>query len=155
MSGFVATATAAQLEPEVENDGWFPAITLTGVREALRLDGTVTIARLRDAVAYAMDSVNAQLADYKAAHVNAGVDGLQDVSAAQIGGEPRLVMLYRRAVHNLAHAELIERYRNLDATDSGMRRVLDMEPAIGELRRNASWAVRDILGQSRTVVELI
>lgn len=157
MSGFVATAQAApdSAADQVINDGWFPDLTLSAFRESLRIDGTVTDARLRDAARYGMSSVNTSLAAYKAGHVAAGVAAFQEVPAAQLDGESRLVMLYRRAVFGLAKSDLTERYRDFDSTDAGLRRAVDMDPAIDEQRRNAFWAVREILGLPRTVVELI
>ncbi|MGH8080001.1 MAG: head completion/stabilization protein [Lysobacter sp.] len=139
----------------MRNDGWFPDLSITQIRDIARLDGTMTDKRVRDAGRYAIAEVNRQLGTYKGSHVATGKLKLQDVDSAEIDGENRLVMLYRRAVVCSMKAELIERYRDYDSTDSGLRRVLDLDPAVGEQRRNASWAVRDILGLPHTVVELI
>ncbi|HZH44247.1 MAG TPA: head completion/stabilization protein [Lysobacter sp.] len=158
MSGFVATApTAATSETDaIANDGWFPNLSMTQLRAVARLDGTVTEERLRDAARYAMSAINRRLAAFKAAHQATGVTKLADVpDAGTIDGENRLVMLYRRAVQCTVKADLIERYRDFDSTDSGLRRADYMDPAIGEQRRNATWAVREILGQPHTIVELI
>jgi hypothetical protein len=155
MSGFVATAKSTSSADAIVNDGWFPNLSIADMRESVRLDGTVTEPRLRNAARYAMANINDRLAEFKAGHAGAGVVSLADADPMTLDGEPRLVMLYRRAVYCTAKADLIERYRDLDSTDSGLRRVLDMDPAIGEQRRNATWAVRDILGQPHTVVELI
>jgi hypothetical protein len=158
MSGFVATATSSTATGEadvIHNDGWFPQLSLSGLREQARIDGTVTDARLREAARYAVCSINLQLHEFKVRHLSDDVASLGAVSADEIDGEPRLVMLYRRAVTSTVNADLMERYRDLDSTDSGLRRAVDLDPAIGDHRRNASWAVRDILGRTRTVVELI
>lgn len=157
MSGFVATAQAApdSAADQVGNDGWFPDLTLSAIRSALRLDGTVTDDRLRDAARYGMSSVNTSLAAFKLSHVIAGIAAFQDVPSDQLDGESRLMMLYRRAVFGLAKSDLTERYRDFDSTDAGLRRAVDMDPSIDEQRRNAFWAVREILGLPRSVVELI
>lgn len=158
MSAFVATAPTSPAQPGAElmgNDGWFPDIDLASVRDIVRIDGTVTAARLRAAVLSAISHVNDQLAAFKATHLAADRNALADVPAPAIDGDSRLVLLYNRAVHCTAKADLIERYRDFDSTDSGQRRADDMDPAIGEQRRNAFWAIRDLLGQPRTVVELI
>ncbi|HEY5804849.1 MAG TPA: head completion/stabilization protein [Lysobacter sp.] len=159
MSGFVATAPTTQADPgdtdTIRNDGWFPDLALSTIRATIRLDGTVTDERLRDAARYAIASINTLLGEFKATAQAAGSATIADVSPAEIDSEKRLVMLYRRAVFSTIKADLLERYRDFDSTDSGLRRVLDMEDNIGEQRRNASWAVRDILGKPHTVVELI
>lgn len=159
MSGFVATPPISLSTPSADdalrNDGWFPDLSIAEIRDITRLDGTVTDDRLRDAGRYAIAEINRQLRAFKATHAAAGKAKLEDVDAGEIDGENRLAMLYRRAVICLMKAELVERYRDFDSTDSGLRRVLDLDPAVGEQRRNASWAVRDILGLPHTVVELI
>lgn len=155
MSGFAATASTTTSDDVLVNDGWFPNLSLAAIRDVTRMDGTVTPARLRDVTRYAVSSVNRQLHAFKAKHVEGGAANLAAVDPAEIDGQNRLVMLYERAVASLVKAELIERYRDLDVTDSGQRRAAEMDPAAGESRRNSSWAVRDILGLPHTVVELI
>ena len=63
-------------------------------------------------------------------------------------------MLYLDAVMSSAKADLIEHYRDFDA-DGSNHRLQDNAPSIDEERRNAQWAVRDILGQTHIVAELI
>ena len=154
MSGFVATAPAQEL-PDLANDGWFPVVSLVHLRDVTRIDGTVTNERLREISRYAVLSVNRQLTTWRADRIAAGATSLAGVSPDEIDGTPRLHVIYLRAVHALAKADLIERYRDIDTTASGMRNAVDMEPAIDEHRRNASWAIREMQGLTRNVVELI
>ena len=130
-------------------------MSVAAVRNASRLDGTVTAQRLRRALVKAMSSINRQLGDYKAAQQADGKASLAAVAADdKLDGQPRLVMLYLDAVMSSAKADLIEHYRDFDA-DGSNHRLQDNAPSIDEERRNAQWAVRDILGQTHTVVELI
>lgn len=158
MSGFVATAPAPPaIDPadSISNDGFFPAVSLADTRNAMRMDGTVTAPRLRAALLAAMCDINQQLAGFSAAQQAAGFDTLAEAGADNtLDGQPRWVLLYLRAVMCTAKADLIERYRDFDA-DNDNSRVRDISPNIDEQRRNAQWAVRDILGRTRTVVELI
>ncbi len=65
---------------------------------------------------------------------------------------------YRRAVYSMAKADLIERYRDIDSTASSLTDKKSMEwmnDAPSEQRRNAHWAVADILGRTHATVELI
>jgi hypothetical protein len=78
-----------------------------------------------------------------------------DGSVSLIDGTSTLVLLYRRAVFTAAKAEVVERYRDVDITGAGQRKVEDLEPSVGELRRDSLHAIRDILGVGRTAVELI
>ena len=158
MSGFVATAPVPPADDPADaiaNDGWFPPLSMGDTRNTVRLDGTVTDQRLRAALVNAMMDVNRQLRSFKAERIALGQGSLEAASVSElIDGKPRLVLLYLRAVMCSAKADLTERYRDFDA-DAANPRVKDAEPATDEQRRNAQWAVRDILGQSHVFVELI
>lgn len=147
-------APAAE-EPPIVNDGWFPDVDPAQARDALRLDGTVTPVRLRAALVAAIAGLNDELRDYAAAQRAQGVAKLADVPSHKIDGESTQLMQYRRAVHCIAKADLIERYRDFDTTGQGDKRAAELEESVCDLRRNARWAVSDLLGLRRTVVELI
>ncbi|MFM0644993.1 head completion/stabilization protein [Paraburkholderia bryophila] len=163
MNSFIATAepTTPQTPGSpadaaiVTNDGWFPDIDMNALRASMRLDGTVTYERLRDAALDAIASVNAELATWQAGHVAAGRADLAAVPAPNIGGESVQLARYRRAVFNLAHADLTERYRDFDSTKTGGQKAEDLEATICEARRNVRWAVSDMRGLSRSTIELI
>lgn len=152
---FVATANPpiAADDAQVDNDPWFPAVPAARVREVCRLDGTVTPARLGEAISNAMDSVNRELQAYKAEQVLAGAANL---AAAGDGRQPGR---YLRAIYAHIQAELAEVYRDIDTTphnDSKAERMRERyEVKVDEHRRNLRWAVADLLGRPRTTVELI
>lgn len=151
MSAFVATGST---EPfELSNDGWFPAIDANRARDTLRLDGSITDTRLEAALVNAMLSVNLDLAEFKADQ--AQYPQLADVPASQINNTSRLIALYTRAVICTAGAELVERYRSYDTSTDGDRNADALTPSVDELRRDARWAIRDLMGRVRSTVELI
>ncbi len=152
MSGFIATGTTQPFE--LSNDGWFPNIDAQSARETLRLDGSVTDTRLEAALVNAMLSVNHDLRGYKAQHIEQHAS-LADVPSSQINNISRLVTLYIRAVICTAGAELVERYRSYDTSVQGDKNADKLTPSIDELRRDARWAIRDLLGQVRSTVALI
>ncbi|NHQ90291.1 head completion/stabilization protein [Janthinobacterium lividum] len=142
----------------VENDGWFPDVVLAEIRDAMRLDGTVTDARLVQAVVDAILQVNRELAAWQSVHAGAGIAALADVPASKINRESRLLAQYRRAVYSTAKADLIERYRDYDTTASSASDKKSMEwldEAPGAQRRNAQWAIADMVGRTHLTVELI
>lgn len=151
MSAFVATGSTTEFQ--LTNDGWFPDIDATAARSALRLDGSVTDIRLETALVNAMLSVNQDLADFKAGHDN--FQGLEKVPAIEINQTSRLVILYKRAVVCTAGAEIAERYRSYDTSASGDRNADAMTDSADELRRDARWAIRDLIGRVRMTVELM
>lgn len=153
-----AAPTPAPAPGIIENDGWFPNIALAEIRDAMRLDGTVTDARLVQAVVDAVLHVNRELAPWQALHVQAGITMLADVPATRINRESRLLAQYRRAVYSTAKADLIERYRDYDSTATSLADKKSMEwldEAPGTQRRNAQWAIADMVGRSHLTVELI
>lgn len=153
-----APAPPAPTAGVIENDGWFPDITLVDMRDAMRLDGTVTDARLVIAVVDAILNVNRELAQWQGQHAQAGIATLADVPATRINRESRLLAQYRRAVYSTAKADLIERYRDYDSTATSLTDKKSMEwldEAPGAQRRNAQWAIADIVGRSHLTVELI
>jgi hypothetical protein len=148
-------ATGPVVAHVLTNDEWWPDVDVGQMRETLRMDGTVTDMRLEAAAVSAMLSVNRELVAFKAEHVAAGAANLAAVAAPQINGESSLVALYRRAVYCTAGAELLERYRNYDTTNAGSDNAEQLTPTIDELRRDARWAIRDLLGITHSTVELI
>lgn len=134
---------------------WWPDIDPARIRTAYRIREAVTHDRLREALIAAIITVGNDLADWQADQLAAGHASLAAIPAPRIDGESRLLLCYRRAVALYAKAEIVERYRDIDITGPGERRAEDMEPSIGELRRDALHAVRDLLGRTRTMVDLI
>jgi len=142
----------------VENDGFYVDIHLFQMRDAMRLDGTVTDVRLRQAVIAAILHVNDELREWKLQQVAAGYASMAAVPADRIDRESVLIAHYRRAVYCTAKADLIERYRDFDSTASSLsdKKMMDaLDHAPGEQRRNAHWAIADIIGRAHLTVELI
>lgn len=122
----------------------------------MRLDGTITPDRLRNELIEAVVTVTEQLADWARAQIAAGHPTMQDIpSSPLIDGKNKFHHRYIRAVYCLAAASLNERYKGFDATNAGNQRADDSEPTIDDLRRDAYWAISEIQGKPRTVVELV
>lgn len=149
------TTQQPETETVVTNDGFFPDIDPAAVREAARITAAVTSARLRAAILGAIMTVEQDLRAFASASIAAGHASLAVLPAAQLDGESVQVMRYQRAIAFYAKAELIERHRDFDLTAAGGAQADDLTPSIGELRRDALHAVRDILGKPRTTIDLI
>lgn len=136
----------------IHNDGFFPDLSLADFRNQARVDGTVTTARLQDAVIEAMASVNQELASLKQQDSDST---FYDIACPQINGESLMVYRYRRAVTCLALANLYERYTSYDTTNDGEKKAELLNESIDELRRDARFAISDMLSVRRINVELI
>ena len=148
---FVAAAPVKPAQDLPHHPFW-PAINPDACREIMMVDGAVTTPRLLHALIEAVVYVNGELRAWRQRHEAAGIAHLADVPDET---PDRLSHLYQRAVCETALADLMERYIRYDATGDAQSRAAEQEPAIEDHRRNAFWAVRDLLGQPRSTVELI
>lgn len=156
MSTFLAKPPAATIVLGIiTNDAFYPGIDLTDLRESTRLDATVTNERLQNAVSAAMIQVNGQLRAYQSTQLERGFNHLSDVPSTSINNESVLITLYKRAVYCTVQADLNERYSDYDTTAAD-KKDANINDHIAELqRRNAQWAISDLVGRGRCTVELI
>lgn len=154
MSGFIATGNTD--EPLViTNDGFWPDIDVVHLRESIRLDGSITDARIEVVTVNALIQVNSELVSVKLEHVADGYSTLAAVPAPKIKGESNFIHLYRRSIYCSVGAELAERYRSYDTSVEGNKNADELTPSVDEYRRDARFAIRDLLGVGHSTVELI
>jgi len=151
-----APAAAANPPPEapIANDGFWPDIDVAKLRASTRLTGNVTPERLRKEVIDAVLSVNGELAIYKAKMVGEGWSSADDIGES-IDGSRELVHRYLRAVSCRVQAAFADGYRDWDNTRAGDYRADFESIAADDFRRNARWAISDILGIGRSTVDLL
>ncbi len=154
-TGFIANATTSPAEGEIDSTPFWPAISLPDLRDTVRLDGTVTTARLKHAVIDAITSVNRDLADWRRAREAEGVTTLAAVPGEVINGESAYLHSYRRAVYAMTRANLLERYTDYSATGDGVKGADAKIISSDDLYRDARFAIRDILGTTHITVALI
>ncbi|HDC4322882.1 head completion/stabilization protein [Aeromonas hydrophila] len=154
-TGFIANAPTSPAEGEIDSSPFWPAISLPDLRDTVRLDGTVTTARLKHAVIDAITSVNRDLADWRRAREAEGVATLAAVPGEVINGESAYLHSYRRAVYAMTRANLLERYADYSATGDGVKGADAKIISSDDLYRDARFAIRDILGTTHNTVELI
>lgn len=153
MSAFVASGTVTS--GHINTDPFWPSIDLDGLRATLRIDASVTAARLETAVIAAAINLNNELSEWRATQRAAGYTTLAEVPGDRIKDVSVKVHLYRRAIEAGTAAEVCERYRDYSATNTGNNKAEETAPTIDDYRRDLRWAVRDFLGKNRTTVELI
>ncbi|MBL0648959.1 head completion/stabilization protein [Aeromonas caviae] len=154
-TGFIANAPTSPAEGEIDSSPFWPAISLPDLRDTVRLDGTVTTARLKHAVIDAITSVNRDLADWRRAREAEGVATLAAVPGEVINGESAYLHSYRRAVYAMTRANLLERYADYSATGDGVKGADAKIISSDDLYRDARFAIRDILGTTHNTVALI
>ncbi|OLO03347.1 head completion/stabilization protein [Salinicola socius] len=156
MSSFVATGNASAIQADpIPNNPFWPNIDPAEFRNAHRIDGTVTPQRITDVLLTAMATTNRVLRHWQAEQMETGylvVDSVPEPIWQPAGIYPAL---YKRAVFAEAHAQLLERYRDYDATAASRDRGDLDDQTSDTYRRDARWAVSEILGRSHVTVELI
>ncbi|MDH7641187.1 head completion/stabilization protein [Sphingomonas oryzagri] len=151
----VEAPAAPPAEPPVTNDGFFPDIDPVTLREAYRIRDAVTPARLREAIITSIITAGDDLAAWAASQKAAGYATLGEVPSPQVGGKSRLVALYGTAIGSYTRAQLVERQADMDLTGQGQRQVSDLADTPAELRRDAVYAIRAMLGVGRQTIELL
>lgn len=147
---------ASPAASKVPGDDWYPDIDCNAFRNALRMGEMVTHDRLVGAIEGAQLTVEGELAEWRAAREAQGAATLADVEPnRRSAGQHRLSLIYIRAVRMHAAAELAETHRDLTATQDGQARADTEATTAQEYLRRATHAIRDIVGTSRTAVELI
>ncbi|MBY5969924.1 head completion/stabilization protein [Halomonas denitrificans] len=139
----------------IENNGFWPSLDPQDYRSAERVDGSITDARVAMALRVAMADINRQLADWQQDRQASGSSTITDVEAPGWMPPDSYALLYRRAIYATATASLMERYRDHSATGEGDERGEAKDLAADDYRRDARWAVSEILGKAHTTVELI
>lgn len=80
------------------NNGFFPDIQLSEIRNAMLIDGTVTNERLKHSALDAMQTVNRDLKDFRLKAQTKGKSRLSLCDEEQLNDESELDYLYKRAV---------------------------------------------------------
>ena len=160
MSGLVAPKAVAPTDETTDiNDRgesvktlpFYPDLVLSELRWAMRVNGTVTTARLKHAATNAALYVNDLLQGWQVAQT---AETLADVPSSPVNGETRNLFLYRQAVYSFTKSYLIENYRDIDTTREGEKHAEALSTQIDDLRRDGQNAVRDLMGLRRMVAEL-
>lgn len=157
---FVAAPPAnppAAIPDAIAGDGWWPDLSIAKFRDTMRIPTEVTDGRCRAALIGGFVSADVELAAWRAAREAEGAASLEAIDGPSIGDEKRAVILWRRAVHATAAAELAETHNDISATNDTNARDQNERRAAwaADHRRNATVAVRDLLGRTRSRAALL
>lgn len=151
----VQAPSTPETETPIPIGAFWPAIDPVDIREAQRLDNTVTPPRLRAALIESASTTIEALAAWKIAQIELGYTTLAAVPSDEIDGATIIEHRFKRAVGSLAKALLLERLRDFDATAKGDKRADALTDPIDDCRRDHLHALADIAGRPRTTIELI
>jgi hypothetical protein len=156
MSNLIINApTPPSAELPISSSEFWPAVDPVKIREAQRIDNTVTPTRLRATLIEAIASTNGSLSVWRLEQVALGNATLAAIDGDEVDSLSILVHRYNRAVGCLTKALLLERLRDFDTSGKGDRRADAMIDPIEDCRRDHLNAIADIAGRARITVELI
>ncbi|MGJ8526866.1 hypothetical protein LMG33818_002629 [Halomonadaceae bacterium LMG 33818] len=168
-STFIAIGGSGPRAPEtiIANTGFWPDIDPNDFRTVHRITDTVTNARVETALRAAMSITNRVLEAWRARFFSKNPpqtpipQTLSDVTLYSWMPPGGLVGHYVRAVYAEAHAQILDRYRDYDATGPARREGQSrthtdprMDTA-ASYRQDANWSITEILNRPHTTVELI
>lgn len=142
-------------DTDTRADPFYPPVRLTALRQAMRLDGNVTTARLKHLATEAVLYVQQTLHDWQMAQQSAGYLTLEDVPSPAVNGESAHTFRYRHAVYCFTKAALTEQYRDIDTTREGEKHALALGSQIADLQRDGQYALQDIRGRGRLIAEIV
>lgn len=137
----------------VQNDGWWPDLSVATFQQRYRLPRDYAEIVLVDGLQIAMAWANAQLAEWRATHPEAL--SLEEVDSPQLGGEPVALIHYRRAVFSYAKAYLLQQFPTINRRDAASNDALESEETEGTFLEYAQHALASMRGLSMVTVELI
>ncbi|MXO64838.1 head completion/stabilization protein [Altericroceibacterium endophyticum] len=155
----IVSTPPAPASPEgsmVTTGAWWPDVDVNDIRQRVNLRGELPHARLVDAIEWGVIHVTTELTRWASAAIVAGANSLTDVDPLnRVNGAPLLERLFIGAVASTAAARLIERHPDITATREGSDRAEQRYELAAAFRRDATHAIRTMMGRSGTTVELI
>lgn len=149
------TSPAEADEGTIENSAFFPDVALAKAREIANINGTITKARLHEALVTAILKTNSNLTEWVNEQKTAGITAMSEMEGLAIGDINQHEHYYIRAVACYAKASITERNRDFDSTAEGHDRADDMQTTIDDYWRDYQWALSDLQDKSRAQIELI
>lgn len=148
--GFVANGNPTPQHEKISTNAFFPDVSINDIRDIVKIDGSVTDARLKQAIFEEILDVNRLLVSLVQPDTN-----LTQLSKNKVNEKTDTEILYFSAISNGVAAKVCEKYRGYDSTNTGNKRADDLTLTIDEYRRNKHWAIQQLLKQNQTTIELI
>ena len=142
-------------EQQIENDGFWPDLSLSEFQKAYRLPGEYLVETLVDGLTTAMVEVNQDLARLKARWQDAGVTSVESADPTVLPERTFHVATYKRAVYCRAKANLLTQFATITRRESAENTGKEA-PERGETFLEFSQqAVRSLQGRGRITAVLL
>jgi len=143
------------VEQQIENDGFWPDLSLAEFQKAYRLPGEYLVETLVDGLITAVVEVNRDLAKRKSQWQNVGVTTVESADTTVLPERTFHVVTYKRAVYCRAKASLLTQFATVTRRESAQNTGKEL-PERGETFLEFSQqAVRSLQGRGRITVALL
>ena len=146
------------VEQEIENDGFWPSLSLTEFQKTYRLPGEYLGDMLVADLTMAMNEVNTELATVKSilqANEVSNLEAMAGVTSPAQWGYANKVMLYKRAVYTRAKASLLTQFATVTRRESAENTGKELPERSETFLAFSQQAVRSLQGRGRITAVLL
>ena len=146
------------VEQRIENDGFWPDLSLTEFQKAYRLPGEYLVETLVDGLTTAMIEVDDDLAGVKTTLQAAGLLNLEAAAGVSTPAEwayAYKVKLYKRAVYCRAKANLLTQFATITRRESAENTGKEQPERAETFLALSQQAVRSLQGRGRITAMLL
>ena len=143
------------VEQQIENDGFWPGLSLTEFQKVYRLPGEYLGEMLVADLTTAMAEVNTDLARLKARWIAAGVSCVESADTRVLPERTFHVALYKRAVFCRAKASLLTQFATVTRRDSAENTGKELPERTETFLAFSQQAVRSLQGRGRMTAVLL
>lgn len=143
------------VERQIENDGFWPDLSLTEFQKAYRLPGEYLVETLVVGLISAMTEVNADLAKCKGKWQAAGVSCLKSADPMVLPERTFQAETYKRAVYCRAKAELLPQFATITRRESAENTGKEAPERAETFLAFSQAAVRSLQGRGRMTAILL
>lgn len=136
----------------IENDGFWPAISINDFRVQMRLPAEYDGGAVRSALIISMGGVNIELDSWtQSAKPKYG----SAENSPKLAGEPMLVVNYKMAVFNRTKASLLTHYATIERRSEADNLAKESDETYNRLMSQSQSAIRNILGITLVTVKML
>lgn len=137
----------------ITHDGFWPDVAIAEFQQQRAIPLQIPQEMIKSALVAAMQSVSLELVNVEARYKAAGILQAADISGSRINGENEAQILFKKAVHARAKAELLPEFNTLSGREIHQNRDFVIEQK--SLQTEATLAIRALKGKKRGTVWLL
>lgn len=153
--GFRPHKNSARPDAAIENDGWFPALSLAEFATLYGIPNELDEQQVAHCLLLAMDRANQSLALWKSQKLAEGAATLENVATGQLGSKNATKENYKRAVYAQAKADLLRDAISMDRKTDAENAANSAVDMIDFYERQATRALANIQQLNAVGVHLI